>query len=69
MLRQQLITKHKSVLSSLDASQNAVLRRLYLREEVTIDPSCSEDDALEAFYSALVGKGVFLVIASLGLLV
>lgn len=69
MLRQKLISKHRSVLSTLDASQNAVLRRLYLREDVTADQVSSEDEALEAFYSALVGKGIFFVIASLGLFI
>ncbi|HYM20668.1 MAG TPA: sigma-70 family RNA polymerase sigma factor [Candidatus Kapabacteria bacterium] len=69
MLRQKLIAKHKTVLASLSSSQNAVLRRLYLREEVTPESPCSEEDALEAFYRVLIGKGIFLIIITLGILV
>jgi hypothetical protein len=66
MLRQKLIAKHKTVLTSLSASQNAILRRLYLKEEVTDheNPS-SEEEALEAFYRVLVGKGIFLILITL----
>ncbi len=64
MLRQKLISKHKIVLSELSTSQSETLRRLYLKEE-TSEHSCPEDEALEAFYSALVGKGLFIILISL----
>ncbi len=66
MLRQNMIIKHKSVLSSLPASQSAVLRRLYLKEEVELDSTpCTEDEALEGFYMALVSRGLFLILFSI----
>ena len=65
MLRQNLIIKHKSVLSSLPTSQNNLLRRLYLKENIEHDNSCTEDEALEGFYSALVAKGLFSIIISI----
>ena len=68
MLRQRLITKNKSVLSSLSVSQSEVLRRLYLKEKIDAPSPANEDEALEAFYAALVAKGLFIIIATVGVL-
>jgi RNA polymerase sigma factor (sigma-70 family) len=58
MLRQKMIEKNKFVLSSLSASQNSLLRRLYLKEESLLtDSTVTEDDALSAFYAALMNTG------------
>lgn len=57
-LRQKLIEQNKIVLSTLSPSQNATLRRLYLKEDsIEADPAVSEDEALSAFYSALQNSG------------
>ena len=57
-LRQKLIEKNKSVLSELTPSQNATLRRLYLKEDSMKDVSAAtEEEALSAFYAALLNSG------------
>jgi len=57
-LRQKLIEKNKSVLSELSPSQNALLRRLYLKEDSNeLDSPVTEDEALSAFYAALMNSG------------
>jgi hypothetical protein len=68
MLRQRLIAKNKSTLSSLPVSQSSVLRRLYLKEDIDTPSPGSEDEALEAFYSALVSKGLFIIFVTIGVL-
>ncbi|HET9137565.1 MAG TPA: sigma-70 family RNA polymerase sigma factor [Candidatus Kapabacteria bacterium] len=68
MLRQRLIAKNKSVLFSLSVSQSDVLRRLYLKEQIDTPSPGNEDEALEAFYSALVSKGLFIIFVTIGVL-
>lgn len=73
ILRQNLIAKHKNVLSTLAPSQNAVLRRLYTKDgipESADTTQSTEEDALAAFYAALLDKGilVFLLAITFGLL-
>ncbi len=67
MLRQRLIVKNKSVLSSLSVSQSEALRRLYLKEKIDTPSPANEDEALEAFYAALVSKGLFIVFVTIGI--
>jgi RNA polymerase sigma factor (sigma-70 family) len=67
-LRQKLIEKNRSALSSLDPSQSALLKRLYLKEDsgLTKESAVTEEDALQAFYGSLMNKGlisIFLAIA------
>jgi len=74
ILRQNLIAKHKTILSSLPASQNAVLKRLYTKDgiaESADTTQTTEEDALAAFYAALLNKGVllFLIISVSGVLI
>jgi RNA polymerase sigma factor (sigma-70 family) len=67
ILRQNLIAKHKTVLSSLSASQNAMLKRLYTKDgiaESADTTQTTEEDALAAFYAALLDKGVLLFLLS-----
>ncbi|MDP4221003.1 MAG: sigma-70 family RNA polymerase sigma factor [Bacteroidota bacterium] len=70
LLRQKLVQKHKSVLSSLSVSQNAVLKRLYMKEA---DPGSvdtgetTEEEALSAFYAALLTKGLVILLLGIGL--
>jgi len=71
ILRQNLIAKHKTVVSSLSASQNAMLKRLYTKEgtssESADSPQTTEEDALAAFYAALLDKGVLLLLLTSGI--
>ena len=65
ILRQNLIAKHKTVLSSLSASQNATLKRLYTKDgiaESADTTQTTEEDALAAFYTALLDKGVLTLL-------
>jgi RNA polymerase sigma factor (sigma-70 family) len=58
-LRQKLIEKNKSLLSSLTPSQSTTLRRLYMKEAPSAaeHTSVTEDEALSAFYAALMNNG------------
>jgi RNA polymerase sigma factor (sigma-70 family) len=74
ILRQNLIAKHKTILSTLPASQNAVLKRLYTKDgnaESADTTQTTEEDALAAFYAALLNKGVlmFLLTSVSGVLI
>lgn len=62
ILRQKLISKHKSVLSSLSVSQSVTLKRLYTKDETGDQPGATEEESLEAFYSALQNKGIFTIL-------
>jgi RNA polymerase sigma factor (sigma-70 family) len=69
-LRQKLIEKNKSVLSSLHPSQSAVLKRLYTKEDPPAgagDPAVTEEDALAAFYAALMNKGLIALLIGIGI--
>ena len=71
LLRQKLVQKHKSVLSLLTPSQNALLKRLYTKEDPADGKGDStgvtEEEALSAFYAALMNKGLILFLLSIGL--
>ncbi len=70
LLRQKLIQKNKSLLSTLSASQNALLKRLYMKEDlpVTVESSkVTEEEALSAFYAALMNKGLILFLLGIGI--
>ncbi len=71
LLRQKLIQKHKAVLSLLSTSQSALLKRLYTKEdslEGTGDsPKVTEEEALSAFYAALMNKGLILFLINIGI--
>ncbi len=64
LLRQKLVQKNKSLLSLLSPSQSALLKRLYTKEDSPqVDgdsPKVTEDEALSAFYAALLNKGLIL---------
>ena len=64
LLRQKLVQKHKSLLSLLSPSQSALLKRLYTKEDSPQiggdSPKVTEDEALSAFYAALLNKGLIL---------
>jgi RNA polymerase sigma factor (sigma-70 family) len=66
MLRKKIISKHKYVLSSIPASQSALLARLYTKDDDTRssheDPEVSEEEALTTFYMALQEKGMFVLL-------
>lgn len=69
LLRQKLISKHKSLLSLLSPSQNALLKRLYMKEDHpdTGDSSkTTEEEALSAFYAALMNKGLIVYLLTIG---
>ncbi len=71
VLRQKLVQKHKSVLSLLPVSQSALLKRLYTKEDPPGSPESSkevtEEEALTAFYAALMNKGLILFLLSIGI--
>jgi RNA polymerase sigma factor (sigma-70 family) len=70
LLRQKLIQKHKSLLSLLSPSQNALLKRLYMKEDSadTADSTkVTEEEALSAFYAALMNKGLILFLLGIGI--
>ncbi len=70
LLRQKLIQKNKSLLSTLSASQSALLKRLYMKENLpdTEDsPKVTEEEALSAFYAALMNKGLILFLLGIGI--
>lgn len=70
LLRQKLIQKHKSLLSLLSPSQNALLKRLYMKEDSadTADSAkVTEEEALSAFYAALMNKGLILFLLGIGI--
>ena len=70
ILRQKLIEKNKSILSTLSVSQNALLKRLYMKEDLpsTGDPTkVTEEEALSAFYAALMNKGLILFLLGIGI--
>lgn len=70
LLRQKLIQKNKSLLSSLSASQNALLKRLYMKEDhpgTGDSAKVTEEEALSAFYAALMNKGLILFLLEIGI--
>jgi RNA polymerase sigma factor (sigma-70 family) len=69
-LRQKLIEKNKSVLSALHPSQSAVLKRLYMKEDLPAgagDSTVTEEEALSAFYAALMNKGLIIFFFSISI--
>jgi len=69
-LRQKLVEKNKSVLSSLNPSQSALLKRLYMKEDPPAnagDPNVTEEDALSAFYAALMNKGLISILLGIAI--
>ena len=65
ILRQNLIARHKNVLAGLPTSQNSVLKRLYTKDgipESAETTQSTEEDALAAFYAALLDKGVLALL-------
>jgi RNA polymerase sigma factor (sigma-70 family) len=70
LLRQNLVLKHKSILSSLSPSQNALLKRLYMKEDhpdMEHSAPVTEEEALSAFYAALMNKGLITILLSIGI--
>ncbi|MEP7235802.1 MAG: sigma-70 family RNA polymerase sigma factor [Ignavibacteriota bacterium] len=71
LLRQKLVQKHKSILSLLTPSQNALLKRLYTKEAPpegsVASNDVTEEEALTAFYAALMNKGLILFLLNIGI--
>jgi RNA polymerase sigma factor (sigma-70 family) len=69
MLRKKVISKHKNILSLIPASQSALLRRLYTKDDTLThthenDAEVTEEEALTTFYMALQDKGMFVLLIS-----
>ena len=71
ILRQNLIEKHKSLISLLPPSQSVTLKRLYTKEAIAPATGelvgATEDEALSAFYALLLNRGLILFLLSIGL--
>jgi RNA polymerase sigma factor (sigma-70 family) len=70
ILRQNLIQKNKSILSSLSPSQNDLLKRLYMKEyhpSTGDSVNITEEEALSAFYAALMNKGLILFLLGIAI--